>query len=92
MTFEEIKTIGLVVSEAVVDGRDPTALLDGLDRFELYDLIVATNQVLIEALSKRIEFKTWLDEVVEGAAEIAPTSPTVAVLFAVQVAADMVLS
>lgn len=92
MTYEDIKTVGLAVSNAVMNGDDPADLLDDLSRDELYDLVVATNDVLLNTLAQKVQFKNWLNDVAEGSMEVGPTAPATAVVLAIQVAAELVLS
>lgn len=92
LTNEEIKEVGLAVSNAVAFGdADVYDLVRDLSRDDLVALVEAVTEVYIASASRTVEFRNWIRTLAEEAAEVGPNSPVTPVLFAVYLATEMTL-
>lgn len=92
LTNEEIKEVGLAVSNAVASGdADVSDLVRDLSRDDLVALVQAVTEVYINSASKSVQFRNWMQDVISDAAETGPNKSVFSVLVAVGLAAELTL-
>lgn len=92
LSYEEIKKVGLAVSNAVAFGdADVSDLVKDLSRYDLVALVRAMTEVYIANVTNSVRFRNWMEDLTSEAEEAGPDSPIIPVLWAVRVAAEMTL-
>lgn len=92
LTNEEIKEVGIAVSNAVAFGdADVSDLVRDLSRDDLVALVQAVTEVYINSASKSVQFRNWMQGVISDAAETGPNKSAYAMLVAVGLAAELTL-